>query len=127
MASNKDELKAKGSAARRTPRRVFHRVIGVLMDGEYSPVQALQISEGGLLFRATREFQMQCSIVLSLIIPGGRGIVVRGSVIYEVKAGQSADFGVKFDALPIPTKRLIRNYVSAKTQAEAELESDDFK
>ena len=117
----------KGAEARRTPRRVFLRAIGLLRHGEYILVQALQLSEGGMLFQSPVQFAVGDAIVLSLIIPGGSSIVVRGEVIYS-KPGQGPiepQYGVKFAPLALQPRRLIRIYVTAKTQAEAEAEHFD--
>ena len=62
-----------GSAARRTPRRVFHRTIGVLRAGEYNLVRAMQLSEGGLQFQSEIQYAVDDVIVLSILIPGKSG------------------------------------------------------
>jgi hypothetical protein len=128
---NSPNLESKpGIAARRTPRRVFNRPIGILYHGEYTPVRAWQISEGGLLFSSPQKLVIHTSIVLTVLVPGAPGIVARGELIYQKpqpgnKIGDP-QFGVKFENLPLHLRRVIRNYVSAKTQAEAEMEADDL-
>lgn len=119
---------SKGVEARRTPRRVYYRSIGVLHSGTYELMQGLQISEGGMLFRSKLSIPIKGQIVVSLVLPGGSVIVTRGEVIYERSdAGGFRQFGVRFKALPIQLRRLIRNYVTAKTQAEAEEEAETTK
>jgi Tfp pilus assembly protein PilZ len=96
-------------------------------------VQAVQLSEGGMLFQSSESFAVGDAIVLSIIVPGGSSVVVRGDVIYSRPAPTSANagearelqFGVKFAPLTLPLRRLIRIYVTAKTQAEAEAEQFD--
>lgn len=105
---------------------MFHRTIGVLYRGRYTVVQAVQISEGGLLFTSREKRDVKSPIVLSLLVPGGFSIVARGELIYEVKNGSGFNYGVKFYSLGFHLKRIIRNYVSAKTQAEAEQEADEI-
>ena len=122
-------------ATRRTPRRVFLRPVGILVRGGYRVVQALQLSEGGLLFESEELFVVNEQIVASLILPGGGVVVARSEIIYTKPsaAGAASDssggkkgqhFGVKFAPLALHLKRIIRNYVTAKTQAEAERELD---
>lgn len=113
----------KSIEARRTPRRVFNRAIGVLHHGTYSIQQAMQLSEGGLLFVSSARFANGDSIVATVLLPGGDGILFQGEIIYA-RPGSNGTFqyGVKFKTVAIHHKRMIRNYVSAKTQKEAEAE-----
>jgi hypothetical protein len=106
--------------SRRTPRRQYHRSIGVLCQGSYQVLQAVQLSEGGMLFASTSQFTEKDQVVISLIIPGGGAVVARGEIIYNIAKDKS--YGVKFAPLPLHLRRLIRNYVTAKTQEEAEQE-----
>ena len=111
----------KGSEARRTPRRVYFRPIGVLVHGKYGVQQALQLSEGGMLFQTRQNLEVGNLIVATLILPNGGCVVSRGEIIY-LKPAQGSSFhqyGVKFPSLPIQLRRLIRNYVTAKTEEEA--------
>ena len=75
--------KKAGKEGRRTPRRVYQRPIGVLCRGQYQVLQALQLSEGGLLFQTEKKFATKDQTVLSLVMPGGGVIVARGELIYE--------------------------------------------
>ena len=119
------ESKKSGIDARRTPRRVFNRAIGILQGGQYAIQQALQLSEGGMLFMSDFVFAKDAHIVATLVLPGGDTLVVRGQILYSKPAGRSKlQYGVRFDGVGIQHKRMIRNYVSAKTQAEAELENE---
>lgn len=113
---------------RRSPRRIYKRPVGILCAGRYDVEQASQLSEGGLLFRSEKEFSVHDQVVASLILPSGGVVVARGEVIYEKPEPGSKrikQYGVKFAALGLHLRRWIRNYVSAKTQAEAEAEADD--
>ena len=123
----------RGIEARRVPRRVFMRPVGLMRHGTYQVVQALQLSEGGMLFQATPEqaaigFRVGDTVVISIIIPGWRSIVTRGEIIYTRPASGSADtqFGIRFQPLAIQLRRFVRIYVTAKTQAEAEAETAGF-
>lgn len=112
-----------GQKQRRTPRRVYRRSIGVLHGGEYRVVQASQLSEGGLVFQSPDKFAMHDQVVASLILPGGGVVVARGEISLNPE-GKANQFSIKFKPLALQLRRLIRNYVSAKTQAEAELEAE---
>ena len=114
----------RGVENRRTPRRIYQRPIGILLHGVYDVFQGLQLSEGGLLFRSEKMFAVKSQIVATLVMPGGGVIVTRGEVIYaRPDSGRTQQFGVKFTSLPLHLRRVIRNYVTAKTQAEAEAEA----
>lgn len=112
-----------GSQSRRSPRRVFNRAIGLLRDGVYELGEAIQISESGLSFVIEARLQVEDQCVVTLVIPGGGCLVLRGSVITErPKIGRMNSYGIEFLALDLHQRRMIRSYVSAKTQAESELE-----
>jgi hypothetical protein len=115
----------KGIEARRTPRRVFNRAIGVLYGGRYSIQQALQLSEGGMLFSSDSQFENGERMVATVLLPGGHGILFQAEVIYR-RPGPNGSFQyvLKLGNVSIHQKRMIRNYVSAKTQKEAEAEYD---
>lgn len=118
-------VEKEGIESRRTPRRVYMRAIGVLWNGQYTVTQGLQISEGGILFRSEFSLPVKSQIVISLVLPGGDVIVTRGEVIYErPDSGSARQIGVRFKSLALNLRRLIRNYVTAKTQAEAEAEAE---
>ncbi len=119
-------LAREGRESRRTPRRVYTRSVGVLWNGQYAVTRGLQISEGGMLFRSSVSLPVKSQIVVSLVLPGsGDVIVTRGEVIYErPDTPPFRQIGVRFKSLPLNLRRLIRNYVTAKTQAEAEAEAE---
>jgi hypothetical protein len=117
-----------GIESRRTPRRVFTRPIGILCDGEFQLGEALQLSEGGLLFRSAEYvYSTGFSVVITLNMPDGQGVVATGEIIYQLKAPTGPQYGIRFSELDLQQRRAIRNYVSAKTQAEAEAEAQDVE
>lgn len=117
-----------GIEGRRTPRRAFTRPIGVLRRGEYRVSQSVQLSEGGMLISTRVKMEAGDHIVITAIIHGGESLVVTAEVLYETKSSLSgAQYGIKFIDLPLHQRRMIRNYVSAKTLEEAELEVDEMK
>jgi c-di-GMP-binding flagellar brake protein YcgR len=110
---------------RRSPRRVFNRAIGLLRDGSYEVAQALQISEGGMAVVAPANMKVGARMVITLVIPGGDGLVLRAFVVSErAPVGKMRTYGIQFTTLDLHQRRMIRAYVSAKTQAEAEEEDD---
>jgi hypothetical protein len=107
----------------RSPRRVFNRAIGLFRDGKFELAQALQISEGGMAFVTPLDLRVGSRVVVSLMIPGANGLVLRGSVVNErQRVGNMRTYGIQFSTLDLHERRMIRSYVSAKTQAEAEEE-----
>jgi hypothetical protein len=122
---------AQGSGSResrKTPRRIFVHPMGVLSAGNYGLVRSLQLSEGGLLFETPDPFQIHDGIVVSFLLPDGHGVVARGEVIYSKPGrGGRIEYGVKFAALSLKLRRMIRLYVTAKTQAEAEAEDETMR
>lgn len=118
--------KKPGVESRRTPRRVFERPIGVLHHGVYEVAQALQLSEGGMLFISEEKRMIGEFIVVSLVMPTTGCLVVRGEMIYErIHPEGGFQYGVKFTPLQLNQRRVVRNYVAAKTQEEAEREAHE--
>lgn len=112
-----------GIEARRTPRRVFERPVGVLWRGEYGILRALELSEGGILFATNSKIPIHSLVAVTVLLPDGHSVVAKGEIIYEQPGEKMMyRYGVKFDSLPLHRRRLIRNYVAAKTQEEAERE-----
>jgi hypothetical protein len=127
---------AKSAANRRTPRRIFRRPVGVMVRGHYVVLDGRSISEGGLLVAlgdrgdhssASRmsldELPVEARVSVSIILPAGSTLVLRGKVIYQ--EGDEAighSIGIKFEAVPLQQRRDIRIYVSSKEAGEADLE-----
>ncbi len=115
---------------RRSPRRVFRRPVGILVHGDYQVCKALQLGEGGMMAIIDADIASGTSVVATVFIPGGGYALVQAVVLYRVDSGEGKAYGLKFENVPIAQKRFIRNYVSAKTQKEAEeelLQPDYFK
>lgn len=117
---------ARDKESRRSPRRVFNHAIGLLVGGSYDLAQALQISEGGLALVSARPLNLESRVVVTLKLPGAAGLVLRAQVVNErSKIGKMFGYGLQFSGLDLHQRRMIRSYVSAKTQAEAEAEDED--
>ncbi len=113
---------------RRTPRRIFEKNVGFLFRGIYDLTQGLQISEGGMLVCLPEEHQIGENLVVSFFFSGLGFAVIRSEIIYKHPRefyGMPA-YGLKFRDLHMHHRRYIRNYISAKTQAEAEVEAKMF-
>ena len=117
-----------GSAAHdlnssRSPRRVFSRAIGLLRDGTFALAQGIQISESGMALVTPLPLAVDSRLVVTFVIPGGNGLVLRAHVVSERDpVGKMRSYAIQFHALDLHERRMIRSYVSAKTQAEAEQE-----
>lgn len=108
-----------GIENRRSPRRVFKRPVGILLHGEYMICQALQLGEGGMMVNIPHEIKPGTRVVVTVFIPGGGHALVQAEVLYTNGQDNGMCYGMKFENLSLAHKRHVRNYVSAKTQAEA--------
>lgn len=133
-------------SSRRTPRRLYRRPVGILVGGRYEVPFGIQLSEGGLLIdtvdasgreRFTAdELGVGQRLTVTMILPTGSSMVLRGSVIYHEDSGSARPSGranannvaasangtaiaIKFDSVPLTQRREIRNYVSSKPVNEA--------
>ena len=106
------------------------------MRGHYVVLDGKSISEGGILVAlgdredhstssrmALEELPVDARVTVSIILPAGSTLVVRGHVIYqEGDVGIGHSIGIKFEAVPVQQRREIRNYVSSKRVGELEFE-----
>jgi c-di-GMP-binding flagellar brake protein YcgR len=105
----------------RSPRRVFNRAVGILRDGKFELAQALQISESGMALVTPHALAVGSRLVITLVIPSAEGLVLRAIVVAERDpVGNMRTYGIQFSSMHLHERRMIRSYVSAKTQAEAE-------
>ena len=128
------------SGTRRAPRRTYRRPMGLLFDGEYQVVEGRQLSEGGARIvvpeSLARRWMAGRSGTLTLILPDQPGVdheaqgqphdramVVRAVAIYQSPVAEGVAMGVKFSDLPFHYRRMIRNYVAAKSADEVAFES----
>lgn len=118
---------SKSAENRSSPRRAFRRPVGILFRGRYEVIQGLQISEGGMLIESDFGMTAKDRLVVSIILPGGDSVIARAQVVYLMNRDgkrTSQAFGLQFVDLELPKRRLIRNYVAAKTEMEAEIEAE---
>lgn len=107
---------------RKSPRRLFHRKIGVLCGGDFEIHQARQIGEGGLLFLTDKSLTQGTQVVVTFVVPGHTTVVVRAEVRYSLtrKEDSVIGIGVQFINLPFENKRAIRHFVADKSEGEAQ-------
>ncbi len=100
---------------RQFPRRDFNRKIGLLCNGHYCIVEACEVGEGGLSFVAYEEFKLEANVVITLKIPHGDFVSLRGLVRY-VNNQDSGQFthGISFENITFNHKRQIRMFVSGR-------------
>ena len=127
-------VRAERASGRRSPRRIYRRPVGVLVAGRYQVLEGRNLSEGGVLIAlppkkkipkpdafVAEDLAVGSSVAISLILPAGSSIVLRGEIIYgKVEEGSGYVFGIKFDTVALHHRREIRNYVSSKQAGEAE-------
>lgn len=108
---------------RKQPRRLFSRDIGLLIQGRFFVVQALQIGEGGLLISSDHVFDEGQSIVVTFKLPNFLPAVVRGKIVYRMPEDPGQlKYGIAFDNLESDTKKAIRSYVALKPSEEGAAE-----
>jgi hypothetical protein len=114
--------KAGTVANRRTPRRNHNRLVGLLHAGNYFLVQSHEVSEGGMMLELPLGIAIGENILVTLLVPKTMvHILARAEVIYRLDDEKNKDFsktGIQFIALDSAKKRLIRDYVSSKSQAD---------
>ncbi len=111
---------SKFEGRRKYPRRQFVRTIGILSAGVYYISKSCEIGEGGLSFVISGDVALHDEVILSFYIPGKELIVVRAAIRATNKDKTSGGFiiGCHFENLKFEHKRLIRTFVSEKTEME---------
>lgn len=106
---------------RKYPRRQFVRAVGVLSAGVYTLTQSCEIGEGGMSCLISGDVVLHDEIILSFYIPGKNLIVVRAQIRNTRKDEATGNYviGCHFENLKFEHKRLIRTFVSEKTEMES--------
>ncbi len=105
------------STNRRTPRRSYERLVGILSRGKYSVHRALQIGEGGMMIELPSDLKSGEFILITLIFPKTlETLVGRAEILYQKEKKSNADVqtGVRFLNLATIKRRAIRDFVSTK-------------
>jgi hypothetical protein len=116
-------MSREGIDKRQTPRRVFEHSVGVLYRGQYELCKARELSEGGVSIESSWALNSGENLLVTLFLPGGHMCALRAEVRTMEKKDGQVRYNCQFKEVSLPYRRSIRNYVSAKTQEEAENES----
>jgi hypothetical protein len=114
------------SSKRRYPRRLYKKPVGILYQGRFWQATGEEIGEGGIGILSPENIPEGAQVILSLFVPGGEMAVVRSTVRHNVKAntGDQVPLGLQFVDFAFKYKKKIRDYIAAKTEAEAGNEWD---
>lgn len=106
---------------RRFPRRRFSQNIGVLFKGQYRISESAQIGEGGMMISSDFALEENSWVVVSFMVPGRAFIIVRAQVQYLMPDAQTHEvmYGLKFLNITFDNRRKLRDFIAAKTEAEA--------
>lgn len=107
---------------RRFPRRLFKRVVGILSQGNYLIGSGVEIGEGGMMFSVPQEIDEDRQVLVSFRIPNHGFVVIKAQVKNTRHQANDFRYGVKFEGLDFQNRRRIRDYIAAKTEAEALIE-----
>lgn len=101
---------------RQYPRRAISVPVGILAAGKYFIGETVEIGEGGMAIKSDLVFDQNRELVLSLQIPQGDFLFVRG-VIRSVQKDAKGFlvYGLSFQEIQFAAKRQIRAYVSSRT------------
>lgn len=110
---------------RRTPRRKIDAKIGVMIKGKFHVARCVQIGEGGILLQTDMEIETKKQYLVSIIIPLEGMIVGRVEILYKKPYVGTSVYGCQFSNLDFKYKKVIRIYVSQKTEMEGDEEFGD--
>ena len=113
--TTKKSYEDQGYFRRKYPRRSLKRSVGVIAKGTYFICQSDEIGEGGMSLDTDMVLLQGTEVVVSLQIPNGDFISVRGEVKSSRKRNGTMIHGLAFAQIPFANKRQIRAFVSART------------
>ncbi len=115
------EKKTDDISKRKFPRRRSVQKIGILYKGRYQMSESNQIGEGGMLIRSPFALQELDHIVVSFMVPGSVFIIARSQVQYVMSTSDRSEvlYGLKFTNIAFDQRRKLRDFIAAKTEAEA--------
>ncbi len=111
---------------RKYPRRRYRRPVGIMYQGQFWLVRGEEIGEGGLLIKSTREIPESAVVLVTLFVPGGEIAIIRCEVRYILSGRTASEYriGLQFINFSFKHKKKIRDYIAAKSEAEAELDRE---
>jgi len=115
------------TSKRKFPRRGYRKPVGLLYRGKFWLGLGEEIGEGGLGVISNEPVNVEDQVVVTLVVPGGEMAVVRSIVRYCAKRGENQfEFGLQFVNFNFRFKKTIRDYIAAKSEAEARGENGLF-
>ena len=111
-----------GLARRRFPRRLFRRAISWLHQGHYCLGRGMEIGEGGMLIEGEMQMAVGDTLIVNFMMI--TGICMVKSEVRSIRAGADGllQYGLQFINLTYDGKKGIREFISAKTEAESKYE-----
>lgn len=107
---------------RRFPRRFLMRPVGCLENGGYVMGNGVEIGEGGMKLESSQTMVMGQIVVVNFFIPQKDFVTATAEIVYTAEntpPSQLRTYGMKFVKLSFESKRLIRDFIAAKTALEA--------
>lgn len=95
--------------------------VGVLLQGKYEIAQSTQIGEGGMMIKPNQPLKEGDLLVVSFMVPHRGFIIVRARVQYLMKEAitNKNQYGLQFLNISFEYRRMLRDFISAKTEEEA--------
>lgn len=115
MKNSKD--KSVLAQARRYPRRTFDKLVAILYRGRSGFENSVEISEGGILLQADRQYHVGDTIEICVVVPGHKFQIVIGTIAY-VRGERTHErmVGIRFRSPAADVAKLqeaIRKYVNS--------------
>ena len=106
---------------RQFPRRRFAKTIGLLFRGQYTLTNSVQIGEGGMMVQSPFGLGEGNKLIVSFMVPGRMFMIVTAQVQYIIEQGSDSNpsYGLKFLTISFESRRHLRDFIAAKTEAEA--------
>jgi PilZ domain len=107
---------------RRYPRRGFRKPIGILYQGHFWLCLGEEVGEGGIGINSARTLPENALVIITFFVPGAEIAVIRCRIRYHTAAkieGQTR-LGLQFLDAGFELKKKIRDYIAAKSEAEAQ-------
>lgn len=103
---------------RRYPRREFLRPMGILYQGNYFVIQAVEIGEGGMSFETDLVLDPDHQMVVHFRVPSGAYAFIRAEIKGSQKIQKRILYRLAFVEVELSIRRQIRAYVSAGSQSQ---------
>ncbi len=113
------------SNAKRFPRRLYERPVGVLCDSKYTMEFSVNVGEEGMLVRSSRHLKEGQNVLLNFWMDKFGYIIIPAQIRWVKDAEGSKDqfFGLLFLKVSFDCRRALRTFIAAKPKEELELEN----